>query len=102
MVAEQVQDPMAAAHEPPGLLPQSDDENDIDDISDLRKLVKKLRQQLKNHNDTAEEDEDKHDRDKYEKESNASAKDRDDIARTLYHFDAKNVGKPTPWDGEKE
>ena len=29
-------------------------------------------------------------------------KDHDDIKRTLYHFDATNVGKPTPWDGENE
>ena len=41
MVAEQVRDLMAAerVHEPPGLLPQSDDEDVIDDMSDLRKFV---------------------------------------------------------------
>ena len=47
MVAtEQVHDPQVEDHEgpevpePPGLLPQSDDEDVIDDISELRLLVK--------------------------------------------------------------
>ena len=54
MVAtEQAQDPRIEGQEgievpePPGLLPQSDDEDVIDDISELRKLVKQLRQELK-------------------------------------------------------
>ena len=58
MVAtEQVQNPRIErqkgpeVQEFPGLLPQSDDEDVIDDISELRKLVKQLRQELKIKND---------------------------------------------------
>ena len=54
MVAtEQVHDPQVEDHEgtevpePPELLPQSDDEDVIDDITELRLLVKQLRMEIR-------------------------------------------------------
>ena len=101
MVAtEPVHDPMEQVHEgaevpePPGLLPQSDDENVIDDITELRLLVKQLRLEIK----TKKEKEDKH-----EKENNkdvnmnnqnvnmSNTYDDSGIQQSLRNFDAKSV-----------
>ena len=106
MVAtEQVHDPRiedqkgVEVPEAPGHLPQSDDENVIDDISELRKLVKQLRQELRTNKDKE---------DKHEKESNIGGEagslpqaarfpnmsntyDDNGIQQSLRNFDARSV-----------
>ena len=112
MVAtEQVHDPQVEDHEgaevpdPPGLLPQSDDEDVIDDITEPRLLVKQLRLEMK----TNKEKEDKHEREST-KDLNmnntnvnmSNTYDDSGIQQSLRNFDAKSVCKPVPWNGEDE
>ena len=105
MAAESVHEPSAperADVQPPGL--GSDDEEDIvDDIGELRAMIKTLREQVNKLKDK----EDKHD-----KEGNnnvnmnnkivhmSNTYDDNGIQQSLRNFDAKSVCKPVPWNGE--
>ena len=94
----------AEVPEPPGL--GSDDEEDIvDDIGELRTMIKTLREQVKELKDK----EDKHDKEG-NKDVNTNNKhvnmsntyDDHGIQPSLRNFDAKSVCKPVPWNGEDE
>ena len=112
MVAtEPVHDPQGEVPQPPGLLLQRDDEDVIDDVSELRELVKQLRLELKTNKelvsdllDASKEDADKED--KHEKETKvpnmSNTYDDHGIQQSLRNFDAKSVCKPVPWNGEDE